>query len=109
MGRFEDRLRRLEEALVYEPKVDEYLGAKNREEVRALCKLAELLAPYGFDGGYLFTEENRRMLEEDTPEARERDREIVEGWYRAHGVDGTVEADGAKERLLEQVKVRNED
>ena len=78
MGRLEDRLRRLEEMLVHQPSVDEYLDASNREGVRAFHTLAERLTPYGFDGDYLFTEYSLRMLAEDTPEQRERDRETIE-------------------------------
>jgi hypothetical protein len=37
----------------------------------ALAVLAEWLAPYGFDGDYLFVEANRRKLSADTPEQRE--------------------------------------
>jgi hypothetical protein len=83
MGSLEDRLRRLEEQLVHQPSIDEYLDASNRERVRALHALAERLAPHGFDGDYLFVEANRRTLAEDTPERRERDRETVEAWRKA--------------------------
>lgn len=99
MGRLEDRLRRLEEMLVHQPTLDEYLNASNREQVRALHKVAGLLARYGFDGGYIFTEMDRRMLSEETPEMRHRDREVVAAWYRAQGRDRAVEAEGAKEKL----------
>ncbi len=40
------------------------------------------------------------MLADDTPEWRERDREIVEAWYRAQGRDRAVETEWAKEKLL---------
>jgi hypothetical protein len=40
MGSLEDRLRRLEERLIRQPSVDEYLDASNREKVRALYALA---------------------------------------------------------------------
>jgi hypothetical protein len=39
--------------------------------------------PYGFDGGHLFTDNRLRVLAEDTPGSRERDRETVEAWYRS--------------------------
>lgn len=96
----EDRLRRLEERFILEPTVDEYLDASSREAVRALHALAERLAPHGYDGGHLFTEHSLRMLAEDTLERRERDRETVEAWYRAQGIDRAAKAEGAKERLL---------
>jgi hypothetical protein len=100
MGSFEDRLRKLEEKWMLVPTVDEHLDASSRESVRALHTLAERLAPHGFDGDYLFTEHSLRVLAEDTPERRERDREIVEAWYRAQGRDRAAEIEGAPERLL---------
>ena len=100
MSDLEDRLRRLERRLVWQPSAEEYLDASNRERTRALHELARRLAPHGFDGGYLFVEENRRMLAEDTPEKRARDREIVEAWYRAQGRDRAAQAEGSRERLL---------
>jgi hypothetical protein len=106
MGSLEDRLRKLEEQLVRQPSVDEYLDASNRERTRALHTLAERLIPYGFDSEYLFTEENRRMLAEDTRERRESDRETVEAWHRAQGVDRTSEVEGAKEKLLAKLAAR---
>ena len=106
MSDLEDRLRRLERRLVWQPSVDEFLDASSRERVRALHKLAERLAPYGFDGDYLFVEANRRMLADDTPEQRERDRETVEAWYRAQGIDAETEAEGAKEKLLAKLEAR---
>jgi hypothetical protein len=106
MANLEDRLRKLEEQLVLVPTVDEYLDASNREEVRALHALAARLAPNGFDGGYILTEETLRMLAEDTPERRERDREIVEAWYKAQGRDRAAEVEGAKEKLLAKFEAR---
>jgi hypothetical protein len=103
----EERVRRLERRLVWEPSAGEYLDASSREEVRALHVLAERLAPRGFDCGHLFTEYSSRMLAEDTPERRERDREIVEAWYRAQGRDRMSEVEGAKERLLAKLEVRS--
>jgi hypothetical protein len=102
----EDRLRRLERKLVWQPSVDEYLDASNRERTRALHALAERLEKYGFEGDYLFVEANRRMLAEDTPEWRERDQEIVEAWYRAQGRDRAAEVEGAKEKLLAMLETR---
>jgi len=43
MGSLEDRLRKLEERLVHQPSIDEYLDASNREQTRALHVLAERL------------------------------------------------------------------
>jgi hypothetical protein len=102
----EDRLRRLERRLVWQPSADEYLDASNRERVRGLHTLAERLAPHGFDGDYLFVEETRGMLAEDTLEKRERDRETVEAWYRAQGRDRAVELEGAREKLLAKLEAR---
>jgi hypothetical protein len=104
MGSLEDRLRKLEERLIRRPSVDEYLDASNREGVRALHALAERLEKYGFDGGYILTEVNRRMLSADTPGRRERDRETVEAWYRAQGKDRATEVEGAKEKLLAKLE-----
>jgi hypothetical protein len=98
----EDRLRKLERTLIHQPSVDEYLDASNRERVRSLHALAKRLAPYGFDGDYLFVEANRQMLAEDTPERREWDREIIEAWRKAQGIDPEME--GAKEKLLAMLK-----
>jgi hypothetical protein len=101
----ENRLRKLEERLVLVPSIDEYLDASNRERVRALHALAKRLEKYGFDGDYLFVEENRRMLVEDTREWRERDRGTVEAWNRAQGI--VPELEGAKERLLAKLEARS--
>jgi hypothetical protein len=106
MGSLEDRLRRLEERLIRVPSVDEYLDASNREGVRALHALAERLEKYGFDSEYLFTEENRRMLAEDTTGWRGKDKEIVETWYRAQGTDRASEVEGAREKLLARLEAR---
>jgi hypothetical protein len=105
VSELENRLRRLEQKFVHEPTVAEYLDASNRECVRSLHVLAERLAQYGFDGDYLFPEETLRMLAEDTREKRERDREIVEAWYTAHGRDRTAEVEGAREKLLAKLGV----
>ena len=104
MSYLEDRLRRLERKLVWQPSIDEYLDASNRERVRSLHALAERLEKYGFDGDYLFTEGDRLMLAEDTPEKRGRDRETVEAWYRAQGI--VPEVEGAKETLLAKLGAR---
>jgi hypothetical protein len=102
----EDRLRRLERKLVWQPSIDEYLDASKRERTRALAMLTERLKKHGLDGDYLFVEANRRMLAEDTPERRERDRETVEAWERAQGIDKTQEVEGARERLLAKFEAR---
>jgi hypothetical protein len=107
MGSLENRLRKLEEQFIRVPSVDEYLDASNRQQTRALHALAERLEKYGFDGGYLFVEANRRMLAEDTPEWRERDREIVEAWYKAQGIDRAAEVEGVRERLLAKLEARS--
>jgi hypothetical protein len=107
MGSLEERLRRLEEQLIPQPSVDEYLDASNREQVRSLHLLAKRLEKYGFDGDYLFTEGDRLMLAEDTTERRERDRETVEGWYQAQGRDRAMEVEGAKEKLLAKLEARS--
>jgi hypothetical protein len=106
MGSLEKRLAALEGQLIGQPTVDEYLDADNRERVRALHALAQRLASYGFDGDYLFTEGDRLMLVEDTPEKRGRDKETVEAWYKAQGRDRASEAEGAKERLLTKLEAR---
>jgi hypothetical protein len=106
MGSLEDRLAALERQLIRQPSVDEYLDASGRERVRSLHALAERLAPYGFDGDYLFVKENRRMLSQDTPEKRGRDRETIEAWYKAQGLDETQEIEGAKEKLLARLERR---
>jgi hypothetical protein len=105
MGSLEDRLRRLEERLIRQPSVDEYLDASNREQVRSLYMLAKRLEMHGFDGDFLFVEANWRMLAEDTPEKRGRDREIVEAWYRAQGI--VPELEGTKEKLLAKLEARS--
>ena len=106
MSDLEDRLRRLERKLVWQPTAEDYLDASNRERTRALHALAERLRPYGFDGGYLFTEENRRMLAEDTREWRERDQVTIEAWYRTQGIEKTQEVEGAREKLLAKLEAR---
>jgi hypothetical protein len=107
MGSLEDRLRKLEEQIVLVPTIDEYLDASNREEVRALHTLAERLEKFGFNSGHIFTEANRRMQSADTQERRERDREIVEAWYKAQGKDRAAEVEGARERLLARLESRS--
>lgn len=104
MGSLEARLRRLEQTLVHEPTIQEYIDAKRREEIRALNKLAGLLALHGFVGTYLFREGDRQMLAEDTSKQRDRDREIIEAWYRSQGIDWEAEAEGAKEELEAMLK-----
>ncbi len=106
MSYLEDRLRRLERKLVWQPSVDEYLDASNRKQVRALHTLAERLEKYGFDDDYLFTEGDRRMLAADTPEKQERDLETVDAWYRAQGRDHAAEVEGAREKLLAKLEAR---
>jgi hypothetical protein len=86
--------------------MDEYLDASNRERTRGLHALAERLEKYGFDGDYLFTEEDRLMLAEDTSEKRERDQEIVEAWRKAQGINPEMETEGAKEKLLAKLEAR---
>jgi hypothetical protein len=100
MGSLEDRLRKLEERLIRQPSAEEYLDASNRERTRALHALAKRLALCGFDGDLPFPEETLRMLAEDTPERRERDRETIETWNRAQGRERAAEVEGARERLL---------
>jgi hypothetical protein len=107
MGSLEKRLAALEGQLIGQPSIDEYLDASNRERVRALHALVERLEKYGFDSGHLFTEENWRMLAEDTQKRRGRDRETVEAWYKAQGRDRTAEVDGAKEKLLARLGARS--
>jgi hypothetical protein len=100
-----DRLRRLERRLVWQPSAEEYLDASSRERIRALHALAERLEKYGFDCGYLFTEADRQMLAEDTPEQQAKDQQIIDAWYRAQGRDRAA-AEGAKERLLARLEAR---
>jgi hypothetical protein len=107
MARFEERIRRLEDRLILVPTAEEYLDASNRERVRALYALAERLEKYGFDGDYLFVEANRRMLAEDTLERRERDRETVEAWRKAQGINPEMGTEGAKEKLLAKLEARS--
>jgi hypothetical protein len=109
MGSLENRLRRLdrlEEQVIRVPSVDEYLDASNREEVRALHTLAKRLEKYGYDGGYLFTDHSLRMLAGDRPGRQDRDREIVEAWYKAQGWDREAEVEGAREKLLAKLEAR---
>ena len=106
MGSLEDRLRRLGERHLRRPSVEEYLDASNREEVRALHALAERLEKHGYDGGYLFTDHSLRMLAEDRPGRQDRDREIVEAWYKAQGRDREAEVEGAREKLLAKLEAR---
>ena len=106
MGDLEERLRRLERRLVWQPSAEKYLDASNRERTRALHALAERLAPHGFDGGYLLTEADRRMLAEDTPEQRERDGQTTEAWRRTQGIDPEMAAEGTREKLLARLASR---
>ena len=71
VGRLEDRPRRLQRRLVWQPAAEEYLDASNRGRTRALHALAERLAPRGFDEGHLFTDHSLRAIVENTPEGRE--------------------------------------
>ncbi len=90
----------MEEQFIRLPSVDEYLDASNREQTRALHTLAERLALYGFDGSHLFPGYSLGMLSIDTPERRERDREIIDAWDKTQGRDRIAEIEGARERLL---------
>jgi hypothetical protein len=102
----EDRLRRLERRLVWQPSAEEYLDASNRERVRALHTLAERLEKYGFDGDHLFTEYSLRMLGEDTPQQQAKDREVINAWHRAQSIDPETEVEGAKDKLLAKLEDR---
>jgi hypothetical protein len=106
VGDLEDRLRRLERRLLWQPSAEEYLDASNRERVRALQELAERLEKYRFDGDYLFTAHSLQMLAEDTTGVQERDRETIEAWYRAQGIDRAAEVEGAREKLLAKLEAR---
>jgi hypothetical protein len=44
------------------------------------------------------------MLSADTPEWRERDREIVEAWFKVQGRDRACEVEGAREKLLTKLE-----
>jgi hypothetical protein len=85
---------------------DAGVGEAGRGALAPFHALAERLTPHCFDGGHQFTEDNLKMLAEDTPEGRERDRETVEAWYRAQGIDRAGEAVGARERLLARLGTR---
>ena len=108
VGRLEDRLRRLEEQLGSQPSIDEYLAAKNREEVRTLHKVVSCSANYDLGKSCLFTGADRRMLVEDTREKREKDRETIEVWYGVQGRDRVAEVEGAKEKLLARLESKVE-
>jgi hypothetical protein len=108
LSELEYRLRRLERRLVvWQPSGEEYLDASNRERIRALHVLTERLAPHGFDGDHLFTEESRRMLAEDTPERRRWDRETIDAWRKAQGINPEMGTEGAKEKLLAKLEARS--
>jgi hypothetical protein len=79
----EDRLRRLERKLVWQPSIDEYLDASNRERTRALAMLTERLKKHGLEG----------------PGDRR-------GVGKAQGIDKTQEVEGARERLLAKFEAR---
>jgi len=86
----------LEEQLIRQRSVDEYLDASNHERTRALHTLAKRLEIYGFDSDYLFVEANRRILSTDTLERQVKDRETIEAWYMAQGRARLAEVEGAK-------------
>ena len=103
----DDRLRNLEQRLLWQPSADNYLDASNREQVRALHVLAERLAPHGLNGDYLFTEYSFQMLPSDTPKQQAKDREIIDAWRRAQGFGREMEAERAKEKLLVMLEARS--
>ena len=86
----------MEEQLIRQPSVDEYLDASNHERIRALHTLARRLEKYGFDSDYLFVEANRRILSADSLERQVKDRETIEAWYMAQGRGRLAEVEGAK-------------
>ena len=86
----------MEEQLIRQPSVDEYLDASNHERIRALHTLARRLEKYGFDSDYLFVEANRRILSADSLERQVKDQETIEAWYTAQGRARLAEVEGAK-------------
>ena len=108
MAGLEDRLRRLEERLRWEPTIEEYIDAKNRERPRVMEGIVEKLRTFpGFPAQRVFTEWDWRLLVEDTPERRLRDREAIEARYKAQGKDRTAEVEGAKEKLLAMLEAHS--
>jgi hypothetical protein len=107
MSDLESRLRRLEQKLIELPSADEYLDAENRQRARAWRAIAEEPQRFpGFLRERMFTDWDQRILLNDTPEQRERDRQTIETWRKARGIDPEKEAEKAKERLLAMLEVR---
>ncbi len=107
MSDLESRVRRLEQRLIAVPSADEYLDASNRERARARKAVAEKPQSLpGFPAQRMFTEWDRRILSDDTPEQQVKDRETIEVWRRAQGIDPEMEAERAKEKLLAMLEAR---
>ena len=86
MGSLEDRIRRLENEASHAdvPSWHEYESARNRQWVRSILSSFSKMPPY--KGRPTLSEENRALIEGDTEEQRQRDRDIIVRYEDAHGV-----------------------
>jgi len=102
MGGLEDRLRRLEKeaARAGVPGWKEYEAASDRERVRTLMSaFSKMLGKHNPERRH--SEQDRALLEGDTEEQRQRDRDVIAWYEEAHGVqhDPDALAEKARQRL----------
>ena len=104
MGGLEDRIRRLEDesSRAGIPSWQEYQSAKDRQWVRTLIS-AFAKMPSGYKPERHLSKETLAVLEGDTEEQRQRDRDIIARYEDAHGVryDRDDLAEKARLRLRE--------
>ena len=90
-----DRLDRLEAQAERQnvPTWAEYEAASERERLRTLVSAYSKLGDSpGSAPGQTLSEEDRELLEGDTPEQQARDRNVIERWERAQGVTDLIDA-----------------
>ena len=101
------RLRRLERRLLWQPSAEEYLDASNREHARARKAIAEKPQRLpSFVAQRIFTDWDQRILLNDTPEQRERDRQTIATWRKAQGLGPETQAESANEKWEAMLEVR---
>ena len=78
-----DRIRKLEAKLKHKdaPTPEKYLQTHRRQVARLHAKIAGF-----FGGSTIYTEEDREIVEGDTPEDARRDADTVKRWGKAQGV-----------------------
>ena len=101
MGGLEDRLRRLEKeaARASVPGWQEYEAARDRERARVLLSAFSKM-PGEHKPERRLSEEDRALLEGDSEEQRQRDRDVIARYEEAHGVHYDLDALAEKAKVM---------